>query len=273
MQWLKQLVDVRQGERGRTLAMFGYIFFIIATLTIVKSVRQALFLQKFGAASLPYVYLLIAVVAGTIATIYQRLARNAPIHRLMIGALLVVISNLIIFRFLLDLKWAPLTYILYVWVAIYGILTTVQFWTFANYLYDPRQAKRLFALLGVGATAGGIIGGYITQFGAPILGTENLMLVGAAFMGFNVLLALYLWRTQKATIAEAARTRRYKVSAAEKTAGGFRLIWESRYLKLLMLIIALSIEAEKSHSISWRYCASLMAARARVSSASSMRFV
>ncbi|MFC1476030.1 Npt1/Npt2 family nucleotide transporter [Candidatus Zixiibacteriota bacterium] len=241
MRWLRQLVDVRRGERGQTLAMFAYIFLIIATLTMVKSVRQALFLQKFGAASLPYVYLLIAVVAGTIATIYQRLARNAPIHRLMIGALLVVISNLVIFRFLIDLKWGPLTYILYVWVAIYGILTTVQFWTFANYLYDPRQAKRLFALLGVGATAGGIAGGYITQFGARILGTENLMLVGAVFMGCNALLAFYLWRSQKATIAEAARARRYKVSSAKKTAGGFRLIWESRYLKLIMLIIALSI--------------------------------
>jgi len=53
--WLRGLVDIRKGEWSRTLAMFAYILLIIAVLTIVKSVRQALFLQKFGAASLPYV--------------------------------------------------------------------------------------------------------------------------------------------------------------------------------------------------------------------------
>jgi hypothetical protein len=67
MQWLKRIIDVREGERGPTAAMFAYIFLIIATLIIVKSVRQSLFLQKFSAADLPYVYLIIAGVAGRAA--------------------------------------------------------------------------------------------------------------------------------------------------------------------------------------------------------------
>jgi len=241
MQWLSRIIDVRKGERRQTAAMFLYIFIIIATLTVTKSVRQAIFLQKFGAADLPYVYLSIALVAGTIATIYQRLARNTSVHRMMIGAMLVVISNLLIFRAIINTGWGPLTYIFYVWVAIYGILATVQFWTFANYLYDPRQAKRLFTLLGVGATLGGVTGGYITQFGAPLIGTENLLFVCGVLLAVNVLIALYVWQSQKRTIKEAERARRFKDSTAAKAAGGFALIWQSRYLKLVMLIIALSI--------------------------------
>ncbi len=241
MKWLRKLVDIREGEYAQTLALVIYIFLIITTLTIIKSVRQALFLQSFGAEQLPYVYLLIAGVAGTIATLYQRFSRNAAVQRLMIVTMIVVISNLILFWLLIPLQWEPLTYILYVWVAIYGILTTVQLWTFGNYLYDPRQAKRLFPILGAGATAGGIAGGYITQAGVNLVGTENLLLIGAGFMAINAVIVYFVSRSQQEVIAEAARARRFKESAAEKTAGGFKLIWESRYLKLIMIIISLSI--------------------------------
>lgn len=239
--WLRQLVDIREGERAITLAMFVSILIVITVLTIVKSVRQALFLQSFGAASLPYVYMMIAAISGLVATVYQRLARNTLIHRAVIATQLVVIANLLIFRALLSLNWEPLTYILYVWVAVYGILSTAQFWAFANYLYDPRQAKRIFAILGVGATAGGIVGGYITQYTAPIVGTENLMLLCCGLLLVCAGLTWYLWRARRETILEAARSKRYKTARAEKTAGSFRLIWESRYLKLIMAIIAVSI--------------------------------
>lgn len=239
--WLRQLVDVREGERAITLAMFMSVLLVITVLTIVKSVRQALFLQNFGAASLPYVYLMIAAISGLVATVYQRLARNTLIHKALIATHLVVIANLLLFRALLSTGWEPLTYVLYVWVAVYGILATAQFWAFANYLYDPRQAKRIFAILGVGATVGGIVGGYITQYGAPALGTENLMLLCCALLLIAIGLTWYLWRERRETILEAAKAQRYKRAKSEKTDGSFRLIWESRYLKLIMAIIAVSI--------------------------------
>ncbi|MEW5874408.1 MAG: Npt1/Npt2 family nucleotide transporter [Candidatus Zixiibacteriota bacterium] len=239
--WLQKLLDIREGERATTFAMITYIFLIIAVLTMVKSVRQSLFLQKFGAASLPYVYLMIAAVAGTIATIYQRFAKNVPVHRLIVWTMGFVILNLLIFRLPVVAAWEPMAYVLYVWVAVYGILTTAQFWLLANEVYDPRQAKRLFAILGTGATLGGIAGGYITQYGAPVLGTENLLFVSVAMIVVCAALAIYVGRAEAGRIQDAARALRYKASAAEKTAGGFRLIWESRYLKLVMAVISISI--------------------------------
>ncbi len=235
------LIDVRKGERSQTAAMFTYIFLVIAVLIVLKSVRQSMFLQKFGAASLPYVYLLIAGVAGTIATIYQRFAKNVPIHKLIVWTSIFVVTNLVLFRFGALAQWEPLAYVFYVWVAVYGILATAQFWMLANYIYDPRQAKRLFAVLGLGATLGGIAGGYITQFATAMVGTESLIFVAALLVGCCALIAIYLARTQGATIRDAERVRRFKDSSAKESAGGFRLIWESRYLKLVMAIIAISI--------------------------------
>lgn len=239
--WLEKLVDVRKGERATTLAMVAFVFLIIAVLTIVKSVRQALFLQRFGAASLPYVYLLIAGVAGTIATIYERFSRNTRVHRLIVWTMVVVIINLGIFRLPVVAAWPPMAYVLYVWVAIYGILATAQFWLLASEVYDPRQAKRLFAILGVGATLGGIAGGYITQFGAPAIGTENMLFVCMVMIALCAFLAAHVGRSEASRIHEAERAMRLKTSRAEKTTGAFRLIWESRYLKLIMAVISVSI--------------------------------
>ena len=39
-----------------------------------------------------------------------------------------------------------------------GVLLISQFWTLANLVYDPRQAKRLFGFIGGGAPLGGIAG-------------------------------------------------------------------------------------------------------------------
>ena len=38
---------------------------------------------------------------------------------------------------------------------ILGILLISQFWTLANDIYDPRQAKRLFGFIGGGSSLGG----------------------------------------------------------------------------------------------------------------------
>ena len=46
----------------------------------------------------------------------------------------------------------------YLFGLILGMLLISQFWTLANDVYDPRQAKRLFGFIGGGASLGGIAG-------------------------------------------------------------------------------------------------------------------
>ena len=50
----------------------------------------------------------------------------------------------------------------YVWGALLGILLISQFWTLANGIYDPRQAKRLFGFVGGGVMLGGMAGSGLT---------------------------------------------------------------------------------------------------------------
>ena len=50
----------------------------------------------------------------------------------------------------------------YLFGLILAILLISQFWTLANDVYDPRQAKRIFGFIGGGASLGGFAGAALT---------------------------------------------------------------------------------------------------------------
>ena len=73
--------------------------------------------------------------------------------------------------------------VFYVWVNCFGVIAPVQAWSFANSLFDTRQARRLFGLVGAGASLGAIAGGLLARFlVGPVGGTVNMMLVLAALI-------------------------------------------------------------------------------------------
>ena len=73
--------------------------------------------------------------------------------------------------------------VFYVWVNCFGVIAPVQAWSFANSLFDTRQAKRLFGVVAAGASLGAIAAGLLARFlVGPVGGTVNLLLVLAALI-------------------------------------------------------------------------------------------
>ena len=58
------------------------------------------------------------------------------------------------FLFQSGAEWASTAF--YFFGLILGILLISQFWTLANEVYDPRQAKRMFGFIGGGSSLGGV---------------------------------------------------------------------------------------------------------------------
>ncbi len=192
----EKLFGIREGEGFRVSLMFAYIFFVIASLMIVKPVRNSLFLTHLGVKQLPFAFVLVSVASGIVVSIYSRLSRKIRLNYFMAVTLLFIVSNLLIFWYLLHLNItaAWFLYLFYIWVAIFGVISTSQFWLLANYIFNAREAKRLFGLIGAGAISGGIFGGYLTSYLAPVLETSNLLFFAIGFMIFSLILMLTIWR-------------------------------------------------------------------------------
>ena len=117
---------------------------------------------------------------------------------------------------------------------ILGLLLISQFWTVANVVYDPRQAKRLFGFIGTGAPLGGIAGSALASY-APQIGSTNLLLPSAGFMLLCAALVTAIIRRERVEADPIASVKGEKgVSAAE----AFNLLRGSKHLQIIALVIS-----------------------------------
>ena len=75
-------VELHPGETPTVLALFGTFFFCLCFQYAAKSVRQATFVDEFGAELLPVVYLAVALLTLPIVYGYGRLADRLSPARL-----------------------------------------------------------------------------------------------------------------------------------------------------------------------------------------------
>jgi ATP:ADP antiporter, AAA family len=253
--FLTRVFDIREGEFVRTFLMFSYLLIIIACYVTTKSVRDSLFLKRIGFNQLPYVYMVIAIVVGFISSFYSKAARRVSVNQLIRLTSLIAVFIFFVFWLLLRYNWPWMFYVLYIWVSIFIVVSTSQFWLLANYVFNPREAKRLFALIGSGGVLGGFLGGYFTKFGAFWFGTEGLMLWCIGFIGISILL---LERTTKEAYLLSDINPREKAgpeseSSRSETRRLLKIILNSRHLTLLTAILGITVILESFIDYQFKY--------------------
>ena len=94
-----------------------------------------------------------------------------------------------------------------IWVSLFSIVLVAQGWLVASNLFDPREAKRLYPLLGMGMVLGAAFGGEFTSRTALLVGTRNLLLASAVMVHLGVPL-FPSGRVEAARSAVCRRARR-----------------------------------------------------------------
>ena len=240
---VRRITGIREGEGLRAGLMFIYIFFVIASLLIVKPIRNSLFITRYGAGSLPYVYLLVAVAAAVVTFSYTRLIQRMRLSYVIFGTLLLSILMFTVFFHLLHAHITPgwLVYAFYVWVQIFGMIATTQFWLLANYVFNTREAKRLFGFIGAGAISGGIAGGYLTRWLVPTFGTVNLLLFCIGFLLVNVLVLRSVWIRSGRQKLRERKPQPLKPDADGARTTPVLLVLSSPYLRLIAGIVGVGV--------------------------------
>lgn len=191
---LKPFFDIRPGERMKTLLMFIYFMLVIMTIYILKPLRNALFIDDFGADKMKYMnvaegFFLVVVVWG-----YSWLGKRMP-HRVFdVVMTLFLIFNLGFFWFFSNQESAFISAFFFLWQATFSVILTTQFWIFANDLYSHDEAKRLFGLIISGGSLGGIIGGWATKALLQVTALHNLFLVVSVILAACLFLSMILWK-------------------------------------------------------------------------------
>lgn len=241
--FIKKAFDIRDGEFRISFLMQAYIFLIIASLLIFKPTVNALFLSDLGIESLPFAFLLVALGAITSSYFYSKALQKIALNRLIEITLIVAIAILLGLSILLKLHLVSpwMLYFFYTWVAIHAVLSASQFWILTNLVYNAREAKRLFGLIGAGAILGGIFGGYLTSWLAPMIGNENLLFVAAGMLFFCIPLLKKIM---------GSRAENFNILNQKKRSGSsmerpVALIKNSKHLTYIAGIVSISVLVAK----------------------------
>lgn len=231
---LSPIVEVRKEESLTAFLMFAYSFLAMTAYNAIKPLTRSKFITDLGADNLPYVLLAAGFIIGVLMTGYAwlmaRLPRRwaLPITQVGMAALLIVFW----FLFHIGATWVSVAF--YLAGLILGVLLISQFWTLANVVYDPRQAKRLFGFIGGGAPLGGIAGSALAAY-AKQIGSVNLILPSAALMLLCAgLVAMIIGREGIEADPVAGVKREKGVSATE----AFDLLRRSSHLQIIALVIS-----------------------------------
>ncbi|HYK90857.1 MAG TPA: Npt1/Npt2 family nucleotide transporter [Acidobacteriota bacterium] len=259
-----RILHIKPGEGLITALMFLYIFSALTFYYILKPMRSSFFLKNLPSTSLPYAYILTAVFAGTLTTLIFKFSRRLSVISLLTLTNLGVVGTLFGFRWAMGRAVPFLPYIWFIYLQIISVMTVAQFWLFAGYLYDNRQAKRLYALLGAGAITGSMAGSLIPGYLSKNLSVDARLLICVSICLGMILLAQIAWRFRRPQEDLTGQTRKYE-EPRERLADLFRLIFGSRHLGLMVLLVFLTLVA--SQIAEWQLNNSLDAAYAGVSKA------
>lgn len=243
--FISSFLDIRKGEALLTFLMASYYYLVLVTYYLLKPARDSLFLVKLGSNQLPIVFILTALIIVPITTFYSRASRSLKLNQLVYFTSAIMVVNLVILRWLLQLEASWVFYLFYVWVSIYGALAASQYWLFANAVYDPAQGKRLFALLNLGGILGAMTGGEVTSLIIKKFGvaTEDLLFFCMFFIVAFTVIVGQVWRVVLKDRREGRtpKTASVKEEKKESFTDMFSMIKRSRHLLYLVGIIALTM--------------------------------
>lgn len=250
---LGALGSVRREEWPFALAMFTFIFLVIATFWILKPLKKAFFIayydpnglvlgtRHFTAAEVE----LFAKVGNMVVAIgavgaFTWLARRLRRERLTAALMAFFVAADLAFALLLRTPRQETVWAFYLYGDLFSTLMVAAFFAFLNDSVSPDGAKRLYGFVGLGAVVGGVVGSSVLGALVKTLAPSTWMLVCAAAGGVIVLMALVAGRHVPAVArpetwpAEAVVDPERRNPAIE----GALLVWRSPYLLSIAGMVA-----------------------------------
>ena len=197
-----KLIQIKKDERKQVFILFVQFFAVVATSITGGSARDAFFLNLFDRSYLPLMFVAIAITMVIVINIYKRVTAGKDIIQVMtIGgvffATILFIIQISLSRLftmftagqsIVDLPEKWLIPILFVFMEVIVSLSILQFWMLAGEVFDARQAKRLFSIVGAGGSVAGILAGYSLKPFVKTFGSEKLLYLTIFFIGLYVIM-------------------------------------------------------------------------------------
>tara|TARA_R110002049_G_scaffold23490_62_gene82894 strand:- start:4653 stop:5984 length:1332 start_codon:yes stop_codon:yes gene_type:complete len=189
--WLQRLLakacEIHPEETRTTLVSFLLVFLLMGSYYILRPVRDAL-ASNWTDAEVSWLWTITFFISAIAVSVY-----GAAISRIRFQRLVPSVYGLFAVSFILfyfgEYAVADTTLLdkgFYLWVSLFSLFHISVFWSFMADTFSKAQATRLFAFIGAGASAGGIIGPATASLLVGDLGTDALLLIASAMVALTL---------------------------------------------------------------------------------------
>jgi HEAT repeat protein len=204
-----RLLNIRPEESGRAFLMFlFYTLTSVGILWLEVSVA-ALFLGKYGAASLPWIYIASAAIGSVIGFAYSTLQRFLSLRQVLV--LTAGLMGLPLFLFGMDLQAAVLggytIFLARLWLEAIHVVNELNTSITANQLFTIREVRRAYPLISSGVLAADVVSGFSLPVLRGLIGLPNVIMASGVMLLIGAGILLYLVKAYKPFFPDSSRRR------------------------------------------------------------------
>jgi len=227
-------VNLRPEEGPRTLLMFAFYATTSVGLRWVEDSSIALFLDKYGAETLPLIYIASAVVGIALVFFYSWLQKIFPLRWVIVAAVPCMVIPLILlpvglqFNITRNFQAEQLAlfsvFLLRLWVDALYVINQLNTSIAANQLFNIQEIKRTYPLVSSGVLVADVIGGFSLPTLVRFLKLDKVILIGALVIVLGTAILLHLSKKYPQAFSDAPQRKinKSQVSRARRLSSPLR---------------------------------------------------
>ena len=239
--FLKTASKVKEKEVKAVIFSFLFVVVLMSAYYILRPVRDAM-ASDWTDSEVSWLWTLNFFISTAIVALYGVMVSKFR-FRLLVPTMYGIFAISFIIFYALGSVFEDRTVIdksFYVWVSVFSLFHISVFWTFMSELFSKEQSGRLFGIIAVGASVGGLIGPSITAFFSVSLGIDNLMLIASMMLFIPIPIIFYLQSLKaKELNNEALDIPISNQSIGGNPLAGFKIFFSNPYLLSIGLFIFL----------------------------------
>ena len=238
---MKTASEVEPNELKATLASFGFVFVVMAAYYIMRPVRDAM-ASDWTDAEVSFLWSTNFFISIGLVALYGFAVSRVKFRYLVPGVYGFFGASFVLFYLIVTMTSdrSIIDKCFYVWLSVFSLFHISVFWSYMSDTFNKEQAKRLFAIIAAGASAGALLGPALPTLFTGILGTYTLILIAGIMMMIPVPLIFYLAKLKQ---TELHNEDVHADLSAAKIGGnpfaGFKLFATNPYLLAIGVFIFL----------------------------------
>ena len=241
LNFLKTASKIKEREVKAVVFSFLFVVVLMSAYYILRPVRDAM-ASDWTDAEVSWLWTLNFFISTVIVALYGIMVSKFR-FRLLVPAMYGIFAGSFIIFYVLGSIYEDRILIdkaFYVWVSVFSLFHISVFWSFMSELFSKEQSSRLFGVIAVGASVGGLIGPSITAIFSVSLGTDKLMLIASTMLLIPIPIIFFLQSLKtKELNNEVLITPISNQSIGGNPLAGFKMFFSNPYLLSIGVFILL----------------------------------